>query len=444
MWATRGITGLAGWAASLFQRIEVRGGGIPQGPVMVVANHQNALLDPLVVFRVAGRPTRPLAKAPLFDQRILGTVLRGLGGLPVYRRQDNPVEMHRNDETFRAAIDALHAGDALQIFPEGRSHSEPSVEPLKTGAARIALAAEAERQGMLGLLLVPIGLTWEQKDRFQGRVLAEIGEPFPVTPWLTPEGAEDQEAVRALTDEIAKRLREVTLNLSEREDLRLITAADRIYSRAKALHEHRERDSLADRVPRLRKFAAALQWVREREPATYRELARQVHRIDTVERALGVEEGGVPPRYPLRAVLRYTIREGAALLVGLPLAIVGSIVWYPSWVLPQWVVAWVRPEPESVATYKLATSFFTAPATILLGAGVGYYYWGALGLVGGLVGVPTLGIAALAWRNRWGKVREDALLYLRVLTRPRLRERLAGLRDDLVQAFDGVVRRMGT
>jgi 1-acyl-sn-glycerol-3-phosphate acyltransferase len=438
------MTGLAGWAASLFQRIEVRGGEIPPGPVMVVANHQNALLDPLVVFRVAGRPTRPLAKAPLFRQRILGTVLRGLGGLPVYRKQDDPVQMHRNDETFRAAIDALHAGDALQIFPEGRSHSGPSVEPLKTGAARIALAAEAERQGALGLRLVPIGLTWEKKDRFQGRVLAEIGEPFSVTPWLTPEGAENQDAVRALTDEIATRLREVTLNLSDREDLGLITAADRIYSRAKAMHGHRERDSLADRVPRLRKFAEALAWVREREPVTYRELAREVHRIDMVERALGVEEGGVPPRYPLGAVLRYTIREGVALLVGFPLAMVGSVVWYPAWLLPRWVVAWVRPEPESVATYKLATSFFTVPLTVLVGAAVGWYVGGALGVVTALVGVPAVGIVALAWRARWGKVREDALLYFRVLTRPRLRDRLAGLREDLVRGFDGVVRRMET
>jgi 1-acyl-sn-glycerol-3-phosphate acyltransferase len=63
---------------------------------MVVANHQNALLDPLVVFSAVGRPTRPLAKAPLFDQALLGALLRVLGGLPVYRRQDDPAESHRN------------------------------------------------------------------------------------------------------------------------------------------------------------------------------------------------------------------------------------------------------------------------------------------------------------------------------------------------------------
>ena len=69
---TRAVVGLAGWAVSIFDQIEVRGSPIPGGPVLVVANHQNALLDPLVIFRVAGRPTRPLARAPLFDQPLLG------------------------------------------------------------------------------------------------------------------------------------------------------------------------------------------------------------------------------------------------------------------------------------------------------------------------------------------------------------------------------------
>jgi uncharacterized membrane protein (Fun14 family) len=152
----------------------------------------------------------------------------------------------------------------------------------------------------------------------------------------------------------------------------------------------------------------------------------------------------VPPRYPLGAVLRYTAREGAALLLGLPLAIVGCVVWYPAWVIPRWVVARVRPQPESVATYKLATSFFTVPATVLIGAVVGWALWDALGLVTALLGVPAVGVVALAWRARWGKVREDAVLYLRVLTRPGLRDRLAGLREDLVRAFDGVLARMQT
>jgi glycerol-3-phosphate O-acyltransferase/dihydroxyacetone phosphate acyltransferase len=394
------------------------------------------------VFRVAGRPTRPLAKAPLFDQRLLGSVLRALGGLPVYRRQDDPSQMFRNQDTFRAAIDALQAGDALQIYPEGRSHSEPSIEPLRTGAARIALAAEGEREGALGLVIVPIGLTYERKHRFGGRVLAEIGDPFPVTPWLTRDGADDPDAVRALTEEMTEQLRRHTLNLDSSADLELLSAADRIYSRQKALHGHRERDLLADRVPRLRRFAEGLAWLRHHDPDEYRRLAGKVHRVDRVSRALGAETGGIPRRYPLTSVIRYTFLEGLTLLVGLPLALVGSLVWYPAWVIPRFVVARAGPEHESVATYKLATSFFTVPLTILVLGAVGYAIAGVPGGVAALVGTPLLGVVAWAWRERWGRVREDTAIFLRVLTRPKLRERLAQARAELTAEFDRVLRRM--
>ena len=436
---TRIVTGLAGWAAAIFQRIEVIGGPIPEGPVMVVANHQNALLDPLVVFRAAGRPIRPLAKAPLFDQLLLGWVLRGLGGLPVYRRQDDPNQMHRNEGTFRAAIDALLAGDALQIFPEGRSHSEPSIEPLRTGAARIALEAEGERKGGPPLHIVPIGLTWERKHLFRGRVLAEIGEPFTVERWMTTGGTD---AVRSLTDEIASRLSRYTLNLVSATDLELLSAADRIYSREKALHGYRERDLLVDRVPRLRRFATALEWLRAKDSEKYGTLAAKVYRIDGVSRALGAEEGAVPPSYPFRPVARYAIREGVALLLGLPMALVGSVIWYPSWLASRCVVARVGPDHESVATYKLATGFFTVPLTILLAAVLGFLAAATLGALVGAVAIPALGLIALAWRERWGRMKEDIRLFLRVLTRPRIRGRLKEQRAELTAEFDAVLERM--
>ena len=179
------ITRGAGWAAGVFQTIEQVGGPIPTGPVLVVANHPNSLLDPLVVFRVAGRPTRPLAKAPLFEQRMIGTMLRGLGGLPVYRAQDDPAQMHRNEETFRGAIDALRAGDAVQIYPEGKSHSDPSLAPMRTGAARIAIGAGCRMVITNGHVRRPVAalqagapFELEATPNFRARI-EESGLPWP-------------------------------------------------------------------------------------------------------------------------------------------------------------------------------------------------------------------------------------------------------------------------
>ena len=193
------ITKLAAWAVAVFYDVERTGPELADGSVLVTANHPNALVDPLVIFRTGGRPTRPLAKAPLFEQALVGTILRGLGGLPVYRRQDNPEKMHLNERTFDAAIESLQRKEAVQIFPEGQSHSEPSLAPLRTGAARIAFMAEEGADWSLGLQVQPVGLTYTRKHLFRGRVVAAFGEPIPVAPRRAQYEGDPREAVRQLT-----------------------------------------------------------------------------------------------------------------------------------------------------------------------------------------------------------------------------------------------------
>jgi 1-acyl-sn-glycerol-3-phosphate acyltransferase len=206
------ITRLVGWAVPIFYEVERTGPPLSDGPVLVAANHPNALVDPLVIFHTAGRTARPLAKAPLFEQALVGTVLKGLGGLPVYRRVDDQALVHLNERTFAAAIDALRAGGAVQIYPEGHSHSEPSLAPLRTGAARIALMAEERSGWSLGLVVHPVGLTYTRKHLFRGRAVAAFGPTISVAGFRRTYERDQREAVRRLTDAIAERLRGLTLN----------------------------------------------------------------------------------------------------------------------------------------------------------------------------------------------------------------------------------------
>lgn len=437
------ITRTVGWAAGIFQVIERSGEPIPDGPVLVVANHPNRLMDPLVIFRVAGRPTRPLAKAPLFDQRIAGTLLRGLGGLPVYRAQDDPSQMHRNETTFRGAIAALHRGDAIQIYPEGRSHSELAMVPLRTGAARIALGAEHESGWRLGLRIVPIGLIYRGKSRFRGRVLAVIGESFGIAKLRPLYEADPAAAVRGLTDDIADHLHAVTLNLTRHRDAELIDMAERLYAREKGASGWRAREPLAERVPRLRAFAVGLSWLRAHEPARHDRLARAVARYGRRAALLGAQEGDVPPRFTLAGTLRYIVAHGLLLLAALPLAVAGTAIWGATYLAPRLTLRLMRPEPEAVATCKLATGFVMVPATMTAGMAVAAGLYGLPGAATAVLLLPVTGFIAIGWHERRRRVREDARLFFRVLTRRDRRERLARDRAALVAEFDDIVARAG-
>ncbi|MDQ3556229.1 MAG: 1-acyl-sn-glycerol-3-phosphate acyltransferase, partial [Gemmatimonadota bacterium] len=144
MWLLPVFGHLASLAARTFYHLRISGEPPPSaGPVLLVANHPNSLLDPALVAAAARRPVRFLAKAPLFSDPRVGWLVRGSGAVPVYRRADDPSAMGRNDDTFRAVWEALALGDAVGIFPEGTSHSAPGLVTLKTGAARIALGAAA-------------------------------------------------------------------------------------------------------------------------------------------------------------------------------------------------------------------------------------------------------------------------------------------------------------
>ena len=91
-------------------------------------------------------------------------------------------------------------GQLIAIYPEGATRAEPHVQRIKTGAARIALGYEAHVPGRL--TVVPVGLSFEARKRFRGRVLVSFGEPVDVSSHLAVYRAEPAKALHALTTEI--------------------------------------------------------------------------------------------------------------------------------------------------------------------------------------------------------------------------------------------------
>lgn len=428
-----------GRTASLFYDLERRGGAIPDGPLLITANHPNALLDPLVVFRIAHRHARPLAKAPLFEHPLIGPFLRILNGLPVYRKQDNAALMAQNDRTFDAAVEALRRGEAIQIYPEGQSHSGPSLTPLRTGAARIALLAEASAGWTLGLRILPLGLTYTRKPFFRGRAIAIVGQAFTITHLRERYAADEQAAVRELTAEITSRLEAVTLNLSRAEDMALIDAADRLYARERGHAGWREREALGERVPRLQQFAEGLAWLRANDPHRHDRLARAIERYRRTTLRLGAgDEADVPPTYDAPTVGRYILTEILPLVLGLPLALVGVCAWLLPYLAPRPVLAIVKPPHDGIATWKLSAAILAFPLMwlvwIMVAAAVGGLVWAVIAAVA----LPAVGVFTVAWYDRWHEVREDATLFLRVGRRPRLLERLARERRRLADEIDAI------
>ncbi len=429
------IAGITGTAAALFYRVDRHGPPLPGGPLIVAANHPNSLVDAMLIFRCSDRITRPLGRAPLFDRFLLGPVLRAMGGIPVHRREDDPDAMHRNEEMFRSAVDALHGGGAIQIYPEGKSHSETRLAEFRTGTARIALQAEEGADWGLGLSIVPVGITYSAKELARTEVAVRFGEAFGCADLKEAYREDPVAAGRRLTDRIGEGIRRQTLNFDRHRDRILVEVAEQLYVRESRWVPWRVRERLGTRFPRLQRFARGLEWIREAYPDEHRRLLEKVEQYAELNAELRAGEGDVPPRYSFLPVAKYVLVRGTLLALGLPLAVAGSLLWAPVVRLPGFVVRRVKPQLEVTATVKLAT--------LLAGTSAAWILWLVLGYVAGgwtvaaVAGVlaPVCGFVAMLWMELAREVSEDTVLFLRLQGRPDLREQFAELRAELTETF---------
>ena len=193
------IQGLAdGISDFFFDQVEVEGAELVPGdrPIIFAANHHSGLIDALLLYSATPRPIRAVGKSTLWDILPLRPFLHAADVIPVKRVRDGGGS---NDEAFAAVSEALVNGDAIAIFVEGTSHDNPGLAPIKTGAARMAFDA----MGLGALpLIVPVGIVFEDRERFRSNALVRFGEPIDVAAHHPTATTEDREAVRALTAQV--------------------------------------------------------------------------------------------------------------------------------------------------------------------------------------------------------------------------------------------------
>ena len=206
---------------------------------------------------------------------------------------------------------------------------------MRTGTARIAFQAEEEAGWSSGLQIVPVGLTYIRKTFFRGRVVTLVGDPISVAEWKEAHPSNAREAVRALTERIRDGLEHVTLSAESPRERELIEVAERVFPREMGLVQWRERETLANRLPRLKLFARGAAWLRTEDPARYRRLARRIRAYERAAGILGAGEAGMSPEYRFRATLRYALVEGGILLLEAPFAALGMLAWLPVFLLSQ-------------------------------------------------------------------------------------------------------------
>lgn len=408
-------------AARIYYRVRFGGPIIPtEGPVLLVANHPNSLLDPTLVIASADRPVRFLAKAPLFSDRKIGWLVRAAGAIPVYRRSDDPSLMSRNEDAFRAVFEVLAAGAVVGIFPEGISHSEPSMSPLKTGAARIALGAAAKTGRPCSI--IPVGLSFREKETFRSDAFVVRGAPIE---WadLAHRGPDDADAVRELTARIDAALRSVTVNLSSWEDRPLVECAVRIWEAERGTPSRE-----AERLARMEFTTKTLAKVRANGDPHGLSLAEDVRRHDRRLTRLGLRPSDLSADVGTGRGMSWAARRFHLLMpVGIVLAGVGAVLFWVPYQLTGMIVNRLRLDQDVRSTWKLLIGIVLYALWLIALAVIAGTTFGWVGALLTAVGVPAIALIGLQVREHWQLAWTDARTFFLLRSR---RSLIHKLRED--------------
>ncbi len=264
-----------------FTDLEVEGAEqIPtNGPVVMVSNHHSSLIDPMLLLAGMPRSPRFLAKSTLWSAQYfwLRPIIILGNPIPVHRRQDGGGD---NAQMFESCNDVLRDGGVIGLFAEGISHDLPGLADLRTGAARIALGAA--NASSADVTVVPVGMVYDQRERFRSAAVLRVGEPIVVSPDSAQAGggAPDRNRVLAMTSQIADCLSEVAPTWEDWETRRVCMVAADIAA------------SDADEVVEVTLLADQLQDAIERGDSGAQELIDDVTNHDRDLRLIGATSHG--------------------------------------------------------------------------------------------------------------------------------------------------------
>jgi len=419
------IRALARAITAVFYRVDEAGSVPAAGPVLLLPNHPNALLDPAVIWATSGRDVRFLAKSTLFDGPF-APILKGAGAIPVYRRLDQGVDASRNSETFSAVQNALTAGDAVCLFPEGISHSTGRLEPLRTGAARMAIGAEQEGTRVS---VIAVGLNFERKTAFRSRVTVLYGPPFSISDLADQPGG-----ARLATARIADQMRRVLVEADPGGDAAMVARVERLYSAARG-----QPRSPQERVARQQAISRGIERLREANPVRFETTALRLRRYDQRLQRFGLDDRHLDWDVSIGGAIAFALREAAIAVPLFPIGAAGFVLFWVPYQLTGLLARRATTERDVAATAKVFVGgavYATWLLIIAISAGM------RLGTGAGVLAavlIPALAVAGLFAIERETAVLDTirAWWFLR-RARQQTRTRLKDARGELAALLDEI------
>ncbi len=325
-------------------------------PMLIAANHQNALLDALQIVILLANRSQPifLARADIFKKKSIATILNWMKIMPVYRIRDGFDSLAKNDEIFEKCAQVLGKGSSLVIFPEGNHGDHRELRILKKGLARVAFGAELARDNKLGLQIVPVGIDYSHYQNFRARVSISIGDPIEMSDFTQLYNREEpQKALRALNEEIRNRLLPHMIHIPLKPVYQGVMNIRTLFGSTYREHKGLPGKTIFDRFDGDHSLINDIREVYDKKPEQTEKLSGEVNAYFRLLKKLKMRDH-IPAKQPYG--LPRLLLEDLILLIGFPVFLYGMLNNFLIFRIPEFISRKVIKDPQfrSSISYVLA------------------------------------------------------------------------------------------
>jgi 1-acyl-sn-glycerol-3-phosphate acyltransferase len=194
-------------------------------------NHQNALMDALVVLSFIKFQPVFLARQDVFKGETVKRILYFLKILPIYRIRDGRSNLTKNDEIFDVTVQVLRNKlNPIAIMPEGNHGDKRRLRPLVKGIFRMAFKAQEDYGTKNGVLIVPVGIDWSHYSNFRSSFLLNFGKPIEVSEYFEKFQENPAVATNELRDKLSDELSKVMIDIQSEEYYETFQSLRSIYN----------------------------------------------------------------------------------------------------------------------------------------------------------------------------------------------------------------------
>jgi len=424
-----------------YGKVEFKGQeNIPRGePVIFAPNHQNALMDALIILFASPQDMVFLARADIFSGRFMAFFINSMKVLPVFRQRDGASELGKNEDVFDVSVDTLKHRHFMAIMPEGNHGHQRRLRPFGKGIFRIGFTAQEEHGTKPFVKIVPAGIDMGDYEKQNASLLITFGEPIELSQYWEQYEEAAPRAINAAKKDLIAGMKPVMIDITTDEYYETLMSLREIYNDTMRAEMDIEGTKLSDRFRADKEMIARLEAVIAEEASPMKKLHAMVEKYTATVKEMNIRDWVV--REKGYRVMK-SLGSYFGLLLGFPFFLFG----YLTNILPYWLPTRAvrnikdRQFHSSVKFGLGALMFFPIwyiITTVLVGVFTGpWWIWVAY-----LLTLFPLGKFALKYYGWWKKTTRGSWFNSRLRRGDPAATELASLREEIVEATKTLIGR---